>query len=151
MPIGLLLECDEQVAAWYSQVYQAPQIKVDRAVGLVKGSELVGAVIFHYGNGSNIEVSYYGPQTMSPGIVRYIAFCAVNYFDVSRLTVLVSKRNKALTRSLLKLGFKLEGAQRCYYGKADTIRNTAIRLVMFRDRLDQIAGKKNVTTTASGV
>jgi RimJ/RimL family protein N-acetyltransferase len=136
--IGLLFGCDQQVAA-VGFAHCAMEMTYDSAVGLMQGQELVGSVIFQHYNGFNIEGSYYGKETLTPGVVKCLARYLVTFFDVARVTVVVSKRNKQRIRALIRFGFRLEGTQRCYYGKQDCIRNTGVRLVMFRDRLEQLA------------
>lgn len=140
MSTGLLLACDEQVAAQLFAAHKQPAFKFDRCLGLIDNDKkLIGAILFHDWNGFNIELSYYGEKTLSPGIIRCIARFIICTFDASRLTVVVSKRRRKLMRSLQRFGFKLEGHQRCYYGKQDNARNTGIRFVLFRERLDQLA------------
>jgi RimJ/RimL family protein N-acetyltransferase len=112
-----------------------------RAVGIIdtdKG-KIVGAAIFQNYTGTNVNLSYYGKNTLSAGIVRSLAKMAVE-MGVARGTLITSKRNRRLIRSLLKLGFKVEGTQRCFYGYEDTARNTGVRLVMFRDDLKKLGG-----------
>jgi|SRR5882672_8175025 len=139
MSTGLLFDCDETVAQYLFVSYGWKPFKYDRAVGLISGDKLQGAVLFHCYNGSNVELSYYGQATMTAGVVRTIARFIIYTFAPSRLTVLTSKRNKHLIRSFQRLGFKLEGTQQRYYGARDCNRNTAARLVMFRERINVIA------------
>lgn len=147
MTVGLLLDCDEQVANHLFSAYNQPQFKYDRAIGIVKDNSLVGTVLFHYWNGSNVEISYYGKGTMTAGIIRYLAKFAIKSFNPARLTVMTSKRNRRFIRSLQRLGFKLEGAQRRYYGSDDTNRNVGVRFVMFRERLAELAGLMDEEST----
>lgn len=140
MSTGLLIGHDAAVASYLFAFYSQPQMHYDRALGLIgSGGSLVGAVLFHNWNGANVEISYYGHNTMTPGILRCLARFIINEFDPARLTATTSKKNKQFMRSLQRFGFKLEGAQRCFYGKHDCVRNTGVRFVMFRDRLEQIA------------
>ncbi len=116
----------------------------DRVYGiLAEDKTLVGAVMLHNFNGNNIEMSYYGYRTLSAGIVRTLCRLGIAEFNPSRCTVLVSKRNKTLMRSLDRFGFKLEGVQRRLYGDADTNRNTAVRFVLFREQIFRIASLSN--------
>ena len=113
---------------------------VDAAIGIVEpDGRLVGAGLYQNWNGSNLEGSYYGKKTLTPGIVRALIKGALA-FDPSRLTVVTSKKNRKLIRALQRIGFCLEGAQHRYYGKRDCPRNTGVRLVMFRETMDRIAG-----------
>jgi hypothetical protein len=139
MGVGLLFGSDELVANWLFTCYLQKRGSYDRAVGLIRDGELVGAVLFQGWNGYNVEVSYYGKNTMTPGIIRCLAGYILQEFDPSRLTAMVPKRAKHWIRSLLKLGFKVEGIARCYYGKRDSNRNTAVRLVAFREAIERVA------------
>lgn len=140
MSRGLLFHCDDQLAAQFFTQAKSQPFKYENCLGIVdKDQGVIGYVFFHYWNGSNIELSYYGERTLTPGIIRTIARFIICTFDASRLTVATSKRRKRFMRSLQRFGFKLEGTQRCYYGKRDCSRNTAVRFVMFRDRIDQLA------------
>jgi RimJ/RimL family protein N-acetyltransferase len=140
MPTGLLFECDEQVAKWTYSYWNAFALPYNKAIGLVDNEgNLIGGVLFQNWNGPNIELSYYGEKTMTPGIVRAIARVALNEFDVARITALTSKKNRRFIRGLFKLGFRLEGMQRCFYGKRDCNRNTAVRCVAFREQIEKVA------------
>jgi RimJ/RimL family protein N-acetyltransferase len=140
MPTGLLFECDDAVASWLFAKLQRPVYTYDRAVGLLdSNSKMVGAVIFQNWNGPNIEISYYGKNTMTLGVIRYLARYTLDTFDPARLTAITSKRNRQFMKALQKLGFRVEGAQRCYYGKQDNNRNTGVRFVAFRDEIERVA------------
>ena len=90
----------------------------------------------------NINISGLGviPAKLDNGIVRALIRGA-QAFGPSRLTVVTAKKNRRLIRALQRIGFRLEGTQRCYYGHRDCARNTGVRLVMFREEIDRIAGK----------
>lgn len=143
MSTGLLYDCDDFVAKWFFDGMGYPYYKYDRALGIIDPSgHLTGAVLFQHWNGNNIEISYYGKHTMTVGIIRSIACFALTTFNPSRITVTVSKRNKQLMRSLQKIGFRLEGTQRCYYGSKDMIRNTGVRFVAFRPAIEAVAKRE---------
>ena len=140
MSNGLLVGEDEIISNWAFSTFNIFKAPVNQAVGILnKDGKLVGAILFQNFNGVNIELSYYGPRTLSCGIIRAIARITVGCFNAARLTVVTSKRNKRLMQALLKIGFKLEGNQRCYYGHEDTPRNTGVRFAMFRPRLNELA------------
>lgn len=137
---GLLLGDDARVAAWAFRTYQFRPTPYNSAVGVVdETGRLIGAGLYQNFNGSNVEGSYYGRGTLTPGIVRGLIKGALA-FDPSRLTVVTAKKNRRLIRALQRIGFRLEGAQRRYYGQRDCARNTGVRLVMFREDMDRIAG-----------
>lgn len=150
MSIGLLFECDDAVANWQANLVGGLPCKYNKVVGLIDSSgALVGAVSFYNWNGANIELGYHGENTLRPGIVRCLARYAIATFDPARATVVTSKRNRRLIRSLQKIGWRLEGVSRCYYGKRDCNKNAGVRLVLFRDALDKLAGIQNAYDTAA--
>src|SRR5262245_46395302 len=111
MSVGLLFECDAQVAKWAFDTFKMPYMTFDRAIGLLdKNGKIIGAVVFQSWNGFNVEMSYYGLRsTLSAGIVRCLARYVLFTFNVSRVTVSTRRKNKGLMRSLQRFGFKLEG------------------------------------------
>lgn len=142
---GLLLGDDARVAAWAFRTYQFRPTPFNSAIGVVDSDgKLIGAGLYQNFNGSNVEGSYYGRQTLTAGIVRALVKGALA-FDPSRLTVVTSKKNRRLIRALQRIGFRLEGAQRRYYGHRDCARNTGVRLVMFREEMDRVAGTSKAT------
>lgn len=146
---GLLLGDDACVAAWAFRTHQFRPTPFDSAVGIVDpDGRLVGAGLFQNYNGSNVEFSYYGRRTLTWGIVRGL-FKIAMAFDPSRLTVVTAKKNRKLIRALQRIGFRLEGAQRRYYGMRDCARNTGVRLVMFREEMDKIAGTVKVAAAVA--
>jgi RimJ/RimL family protein N-acetyltransferase len=139
---GLLVDNDVAVASWTYEKFNVYPQPVDKALGIVdKQGKLIGGIIFQNFNGCDLHLSYYGVRTLSPGIVRIIARTALGHFNVSRLTTITSRRNKRLIRSLIKIGFRLEGIQRCFYGHEDNKKNTGVRLVAFRNELSRVAYK----------
>jgi RimJ/RimL family protein N-acetyltransferase len=140
MPRGLIIDNDQLIASWTYEKFNAYPLPINKALGVLDDTgTLVGGILFHNFNGVNVELSYYGPSTLTPGIVRAIARTTIEFFNAARLTVVTSQRNRRLIRSLLKIGFKLEGVQRCFYGHEDNRRNTGVRLAAFRDKLDRVA------------
>ena len=75
MTAGLLFNSDELVANWLFACYLQRRYSYDRAVGLVRNGELVGAVLFQGWNGANVEVSYYGKRDCNRNTaVRLVGF-----------------------------------------------------------------------------
>ena len=143
MPYGLVIDNDQFIASWAYERFNIFPQPVNRAFGISDSfGNLVGGILFQNFNGYNVELSYYGPSTLTPGIVRVIARTTIEFFNASRLTVVTSQRNKRLIKSLIKMGFKLEGVQRCFYGHKDNRRNAGVRLAAFRDQLNKVAYKK---------
>ncbi len=137
--LGILIGEDARVAQWAFKTYNFIPSKFDQAVGIVdEFGKLKGAALFQAHNGYNAEISYYGKRTLTPGIVRSLARLAVG-LGLTRLTAVTCKKNKRFAHALEKLGFVRECTMRRYYGSEDNDRNAATRLVMYRERLDQIA------------
>lgn len=139
MSAGLLFNCDEMVGQWLLSITDSPFSKFDRCIGLIKGTDLVGAFTFNGWNGADLEISYYGHNTLTLGILRGIFAFMLEEFDPARVTCITSKKKRHFMKSLQKIGFKLEGVQRCHYGKRDCNRNTGVRFVMFRDGIERLA------------
>jgi RimJ/RimL family protein N-acetyltransferase len=139
---GLLIDHDQAVAKWAYSTFNIYEQPVNKSLGVVDSNgKLVGAILFQNFNGVNLELSYYGHRTLTLGITRVIARIALGHFNASRLTVVTSRRNKRLIRGLIKIGFRLEGTQRCFYGHEDNKKNTGVRLVAFREQLSRVAYK----------
>ena len=140
MTYGLIIGNDSVIAQWAFTQFNLYPMPFNRVLGIIdKDQKVVGAILLQNYNGVNIELSYYGPRTLTVGIARAIARLALGQFNVARATVVTSKRNRRLMQSLLRFGFKLEGVQRCFYGPEDNKKNTGVRFVMFRDRIEKIA------------
>lgn len=138
MTVGLLLHHDEAVAEYLFKNHVTPRMKYDGAIGIMIYGQLSGGILLQCYNGFNVEVSYYGHGTLTPGVIKCLARILASTFNVSRVTVTVSRRNRRLMRSLRRMGFSIEGVQRCFYGHKDTVRNTGVRFVMFRERVNKL-------------
>ncbi len=144
MSNGFLIGHDEAVSEWAWQTFHIFRAPVNRAYGILDSNQkLIGAMLLQCFNGYNIELSYYGPWALTPGIVKALARATLAEFPISRATVVTSKRNKRLIRALQKFGWRIEGIQRRQFGHADTQRNTGVRLVMFREQIERIAGLRH--------
>lgn len=143
MPRGLLFGSDELVAEWAFKAYNRVPLKVDRAFGIVEDGKLVGAALFSSYNTVNAELSYYGNNTMTRGILRELARIALYELRLARCTVIVPKRPTFLLKKMEKYHFRFEGVQRRYYGPTDNSRHTGCRFVAFREDLLRLAGEKS--------
>ena len=137
--VGLLLDADRSVADYLFEHHVTPRMQYDAAIGIVTDGMLVGGVLLQSWNGFNVELSYYGRRTLTHGIIRCLARIIVSRFGPSRVTVTVNRKSKLVMRGLRKLGFVIEGTQRRFYGDQDINRNTGVRFVLFRERLEQLA------------
>jgi len=139
MGIGLLLHNDDLVAEYLFKIHVRPRMHYDAAIGVVDDGVLVGGILLQSWNGFNVEVSYYGRGTLTYGIIRCLARIILSTLNPSRVTCTVNRKDKRLMNGLRKLGFVLEGTQRRFYGDLDVRRNTGVRFVMFRERIEQLA------------
>jgi RimJ/RimL family protein N-acetyltransferase len=106
------------------------------AIGVLEEGYLVAACMFHAHNGPDVELSYYGPKTLTLDIVKGLARIAVEYLGVSRITARTSRGNKIMTRGIKKVGFEYEGIRKCGYGDQD-----AIMYGLYGANLARLAGK----------
>lgn len=140
MAKGLLLDCDEQVASWAFLVHNRIPMHIDRAIGVLDDGQLAGAILFSSYNTVNAELSYYGKNTLTPGIIRATARFALYELRLARLTVIVPKRPSFMLNRITKFGFRYEGVQRRHYGPTDSPRDTGCRFVVFREDMEKLAG-----------
>lgn len=136
--VRILDGADDVVSRWVWQTYAIRPITLDRAIGILNDQDqLVGALLLSNYNGFNIEGGYYGKDTVTFNLCRWIAQYCLN-LGVSRVTILTSKKNKHIINFLTAIHARLEGVSRCYYGAEDRPRNTAVRFVMFRADLARL-------------
>jgi RimJ/RimL family protein N-acetyltransferase len=116
---------DAFVAQWAIDKYDCGLPACTHALGVVDAAgNIRGAATLHYYGGSNIELCYWGPLTLTRGIVREIVEFCFYGLKVSRITARTQRNNKVMVRHLTKLGVKFEGVARHYYGS--TKKNDAI-------------------------
>lgn len=128
---------DVEVATWAFQTFGFHPTSFCMAVGIADSERgLVAACLFHAHNGPDVELSYYGPGTVTLPIVRGIAKIAVEYLGVSRITARTHRSNKTVTRGIKGLGFEYEGVRKCGYGDQD-----AVMYGLFGKNLARLAGK----------
>jgi hypothetical protein len=126
------------VANWCWKEFDLFPMPVEMAIGIIdtqNDNQLVGAALFYWWNGCNIELNYYGPRTATLGIARILATIALKKFNATRGTLRCA--SELVARGMKKLGFVEEGIERDFYG----IGKDAQRLVIFRDGLVRLAGK----------
>jgi len=133
---GLLFGHDAAVAAWCWNEFKLNPSHIESAVGIVRENRIVGAIMFQGRSGFNIELSYYGPMTLSSGIFKALAKFTLDRFNIDRLTVRTNRKNIGLIKSFRGLGFKFEGLQHRYYGPF----GDAAVFVLFREDLERIGG-----------
>lgn len=120
--ITFVYDHDEEIAKWTFLTFNVQAWPFVKAVGLLRGNELVGSFMFQEFNGSNAELSVYGPGAMTPRVIREMARAALLLLGVNRLTVRTKRKNRHITSTIEKFGFKFEGIQKMFYGpKEDAI------------------------------
>ena len=139
---GLLLDADTQVAAWAFATHNRVVMKVDRALGIVEDGKLVGAALFTNYNSVDAELSYYGKNTVTVGIIRALVRIALYELRLARCTVIVPKRPSFLLKKLTKFGFRYEGVQRRHYGHTDSPRHTGCRFVLFKEDMEKLISER---------
>lgn len=137
-----LTGCDDMVSQWAWRTFGFRPMPIDRAVGLVDAGQIIGAVIWQNFNGHNVDVSYYGPGTVTPGVARAVARFTLREFDPARVTVMTAKANKRIARFFTRIGAKFEGVMRDYYGRDGSGQSSAVRFVLTRDAVERIAQSK---------
>lgn len=132
----LVLGHDAEVAMWAFASFNYEPAPFCMAVGIVEtGKGIVGACLFHAHNGPDVELSYYGPGTLTLPLVKGIARIAVKHLGVSRITARTARNNR-LRKSIHKLGFEFEGVRKCAYGEHD-----ALMYGLYGKNLARLAGK----------
>ena len=128
---------DIEIADWAFTTFNFHPTQFCMAVGVAtKDAGLVGACLFHAHNGPDVELSYYGPNTLTLGLVKRLAQIAVERLGVSRITARTSRANKVMTRGIKKIGFEYEGIRKCGYGSQD-----AVMYGLYGKNLAKLAGK----------
>lgn len=127
---------DTDVAGWAFNTFHMPPCNYDMAVGIVENGQLIGAALWHAYNGCDVELSYYGPHSLTLGVAKGLARIAVNHFGVSRVTARTTKGNKTMTRGIKGLGFEYEGIRHLGYNGQD-----AVMFGLWGKNLARLAGK----------
>lgn len=127
---------DSLINEWTLAMFGVRNFNSDMAFGIMEGPQIVGSVFFHAYNGYDIELSYFGPQTLTLGILRSICRIALDHFGVSRITVRTPKTNKQMTRGIHKLGWIFEGVRHNGYGDID-----AVMYGLYGRNLARLAGR----------
>ena len=135
---GLIFGCDDYVAAWARQQQKSYASHLDACVGIVTPEGvLVGAFAFNHYNGSDAEIHFYGPGTLTKGVVGGIFTFALQRFNPNRLTV--RTRKPSMARGVLKLGAIFECRQKRVYGPTDADEHAASQFVFYREQIERLA------------
>lgn len=128
-----------QLADWAWRTYGRMPMPVDAAVGVTKDEKIVGVALFQNYNGYNVEFSYYGADTLRPGVVRVLARFVLAKFNPARVTISTAQSNKRILRFLSGIGASYEGLMKNYYGRGDGKASTAVRFCLPRPLIEKIA------------
>lgn len=84
----------------------------DRALGVIRGKELIAGVAYSAMNRHNVmaSIASTNPRWASRDVLRQIHGFAFNEIGVDRITVLVASSNRASMDCARRLGFRIEGA-----------------------------------------
>lgn len=128
---------DDLINSWTLANFGVRNFNSNMALGIVDGPQMVGSVFFHAHNGPDIELSYFGPQTLTRGLLRTICRIAIDHFGVSRITARTPKSNKQMTRGIHKIGFVHEGIRHDGYGPG----KDAVMFGLYGRNLARLAGR----------
>lgn len=135
---------DRDVANWAFDTMRCVPMMYNMTVGITDDHhKLCGAFMFTGYNGSEMEVHYYGPGTLSRRVLKEIFIFALKLFNVNRLTV--RTRKESMARGVKKLGAVYEGKMRRVYGPSDGDEHAAVQYAFFRERMEEIAGLRKRT------
>lgn len=138
MKTTFLIGHDVEVATWAFKTFGMTPTEFCMAIGVVDPKKgLVAACLFHAHSGPDVELSYYGPNTLTLDLVKALARVAVDVLGVSRITARTSRQNKTVTRGIKGIGFEFEGIRRCGYGDQD-----AVMYGIYGKKLARLAGKE---------
>lgn len=103
--------------------------------GTVDGQSLCIGVVFNSWNGSNIDISLYGPGALRRGAISGVYHYAFKQLNATRVTANTRRSNKVMQRLLPRFGFKFEGISERYFGP--TRPDDAIRYVLFPENAEK--------------
>lgn len=129
----LVLGCDDIVAKWAGEKLKIKILPPYSCIGWTRdGQSLCAAAVFNGFNGSNIDVTIYGPGCLTKGTIRAVFHYVFEQLKVNRITAMTARSNKRLQKILPRLGFKWEGISPMYYGPER--RNDAIIYGLSKER-----------------
>lgn len=138
MTTAILAGQDMQIALWTFQEFNLRPMQISSAFGILKDNQLKGSIIFQHFNGCNVEVSYYGPNTATLGMLRFVCTTALDKYKVERMTARTPKTNPKLINWWYRLGAKFEANLHRYYGSTYEDKHTAVQVVMFKETMELI-------------
>lgn len=138
MKTSFLIGRDIEVAQWTFSTFGMAPTQFCMAIGIMDPKKgIVASCLFHAHSGPDVELSYYGPNTLTLDLVKGLAKIAVDHLGVSRITARTSRSNKTVTRGIKGIGFEFEGIRKCGYGNED-----AVMYGLYGKNLARLAGKE---------
>lgn len=115
---------DRAICAWAESKFVGLNFaSMHSAFGVADRTDgtLIGAALFSdYYPGGNVELTYYGPGTLTRSVLNAISFYAFVTLNASRVTCKTKRENKDVARLLSKAGFKFECVQKRYFGPTES-------------------------------
>ncbi|MND34761.1 hypothetical protein D3C80_253830 [compost metagenome] len=109
---------DEAVAGWAGANLGVRFQEPYTAYGFTDANgNIDGAVVFNdYYPGGNVEVTYFGPRSLSRSVILFMARFCFDELKATRVTAKTRRSNCVVRRLLPKGGFAFECTQRRYFG-----------------------------------
>lgn len=106
----LLFGSDDYICQWVA-VRTGASITNGKAIGVIDGDRLIGAVAYSNWRGCDVEMlcAAESKKWMSRGNLRAFFHYPFEQLGCLRVTAIVDKKNKKSRRFVEKVGFKLEG------------------------------------------
>lgn len=96
---------------------------------------LCGGALFNNWTGSNIDLSIYGPGSITRYAMGTLCRYAFKQISANRITARTRRSNKTIQRLLPRFGFTFEGTQKRYYGPQRE--NDALLYALFPDAAEK--------------
>lgn len=143
--------CDDDVAKWASIKLGQQVCPPYLCVGFADQGVWQGAAIFNDYNGTNVELTIYGPGCLTREAIRFVFDYAFRQLHVLRVTARTRRGNADMRKLLPRIGFMFEGTAKRYFGP--TKQDDALLFVMFPANADrwikEPAGENTSTAHAS--
>lgn len=113
---------DMAIAEWVSLHLGQPIVRPFTAIGATRdGVSLCAGVVFNGWNGSNVDLTIYGPGCLTRGNLAAVFHYVFVQLKANRATAMTRRSNKIVQRMLPRLGFVFEGVAKRWFGptKAD--------------------------------
>lgn len=120
---------DEIIATFVGNGIKRSFYQPYRAIGWVTPEwTLVGGAVFNDYNGTNMEVTIYGPRAFNRQTIRDTFKYVFEHCKCARLTARTERRNKKMRRILPRMGFIIEGELKHFFGTVKSSNALIFRL-----------------------